>query len=49
MESSDLMEQIHGLSDLELAILLCLVGKHHCIIESEDHNLKLLKQELQLV
>ena len=43
------MEQIHELSDLELAMLLCLVGKHHYIIESEDDNLVLIKQELQLV
>ena len=46
---SALVEQVHELADLELAILLCLVAKEHCIIEFEKGTERLLEQEIELV
>jgi hypothetical protein len=37
------------LSDIELAVLLCLVAEQHCIIESDRHLLDGLEQELRIV
>lgn len=49
MEVPDVFDKIHELSDLELATLLCLVAKEHCIISTESDVLNDLEQELQLV
>ncbi len=49
METSRLIERVHELADLELAMLLCLMAKQHCIIECAQGREELLEQELQLV
>jgi hypothetical protein len=42
-------EKVQALSDIELAVLLCLVADQHCIIETEKQLLDNLQQELELV
>ena len=49
MDWQNLIDRIHGLCDLELAILLCLVAGEHCIVETDPDGLDDLEQELQLV
>jgi len=49
MEAPDVIDKIHELSDLELATLLCLIAKEHCIISTDSDGLDDLEQELQLV
>ena len=49
MADEALLNKIHGLSDLELAALLCLVAEEHCIIDTEPESLDDLVQELSLV
>lgn len=49
MEDPDVIDKIHELSDLELATLLCLIAKEHCIISTNSDVLDELEQELQLV
>lgn len=48
MADGTLLNKVHEVSDLELAYLLCLIGKEHCIISSEANSLDRLIQELQL-
>lgn len=40
---------IQGLSDLELATLISLIAKEHCLIESDEDLLDDVAQELALV
>ena len=49
MAPLSLIDRIHGLSDLELATLLCLIAKEHCIIETDAEALDDLEHELRLV
>ena len=49
MESTELVDKIQALTDLELAILLSLVAGQHCLINTEPESLQLACQELQLV
>lgn len=49
MESSQLVERVQGLTDLELAVTLCLVANQNCIIQTEQDDMESLQQELQLV
>lgn len=49
MDTSGLVERVQQLTDLELAILLCLVADQNCIIQAEQDDMKSLEQELQLV
>ncbi|KAI1395926.1 hypothetical protein F4819DRAFT_476889 [Hypoxylon fuscum] len=49
MADEDLLHQIHGLGDLDLAALLCLVSREHCIIRTASSSLATLTQELRLV
>lgn len=49
MAGPGLTERIHDLTDLELATLLCLIAKEHCIIETEPEALDDLEHELRLV
>lgn len=49
MADEDLLDKARGLSDLELACLLCLMSREHCIISSAPSNLDDLLQELQYV
>lgn len=44
-----LVEKVHALSDLELAILLCLISREHCLMSTPTDAVDDLIQELQLV
>ena len=44
-----LVENVQTLSDLELAVLVCLVAEQHCIIQTEGQLLDNVEQELKLV
>jgi len=41
--------KVQALSDLELAVLLCLVAEQHCIIEAERGSTSDVAEELRLV
>ncbi|KAL2048159.1 hypothetical protein N7G274_000070 [Stereocaulon virgatum] len=49
MDTSELVDKIQELTDLELAVLVCLVTSQHCIIQTEEDGLDPLEQELRLV
>lgn len=48
-DEEDLLERVHGLSDIELAALLSLVTREHCIISTPEDSLDDLIEELQLI
>ncbi|UKZ72857.1 hypothetical protein TrVFT333_000494 [Trichoderma virens FT-333] len=48
MADDDLLEKVHSLSDLELAVLLCLVNREHVLISTPPAAIDDLVQELQL-
>ena len=43
------LDKVHDLSDLELAAMICLVAREHCIIDTEPDSIDDLVQELELV
>ena len=49
MSSDSLLQRIHELNDLELALLLCLIANEHCIIHTEQESVEDLTEELKLV
>lgn len=49
MAERGLIDRVHDLTDLELATLLCLIAKEHCIIETDAGALDDLEHELRLV
>lgn len=49
MVDQSLLTKVHELSDLELAVLLCLVSREHCLISTPSHVVDDLVLELQLV
>jgi hypothetical protein len=49
MDISDFVDNVQDLSDLELATLLCLIAKEHCLFETADEFLDDLASELALV
>jgi hypothetical protein len=50
MESAQaFLEHVEDLTDLELAVLLCLVAQHHCMMVTTDNLLDDLASELALV
>jgi hypothetical protein len=49
MADEALLDKVQDLSDLELAVLTCLVAREHCVIDTEPHALDQLVLELQLV
>lgn len=49
VDPSGLVERVQELTDLELAMLLCLGAGQHCIITAEQDDLGSLEQELCLV
>ncbi|KAK8001957.1 hypothetical protein PG991_014179 [Apiospora marii] len=49
MADEELQQKIHGLGDLDLAALLCLMSREHCIVSTEPESLDDLVEELQLV
>jgi hypothetical protein len=48
-DSNMALDRIGGLSDLELAFLLCLINREHCIISTQPASLDDLVEELKLV
>ncbi|OTB06182.1 hypothetical protein M426DRAFT_319252 [Hypoxylon sp. CI-4A] len=49
MADEDLLQKVHGLEDLDLAALLCLISREHCIVSTEADELDNLIEELRLV
>lgn len=49
MDVSNFLENVQDLSDLELATLLCLVAKEHCLVETADELVDDLASELALI
>lgn len=49
MADDRLLAKVHDLSDLELAILLCLVSREHGLLSTPADALDHLVQELRLV
>jgi MoxR-like ATPase len=48
-QNAGLVEKVQALSDIELAVLLCLVTDQHCIVEADPLLLPAVEQELQIV
>ncbi|XP_014556265.1 hypothetical protein COCVIDRAFT_100376 [Bipolaris victoriae FI3] len=48
-EADGVAEKVQSLSDLELAVLICLVAEQHCVIECEVESLRGVQVELELV
>lgn len=49
MADEGLYDRIHDLTDLELAALLSLINREHCLISTPDHAVDGLVAELQLI
>ncbi|KAL1842703.1 hypothetical protein VTJ49DRAFT_4482 [Mycothermus thermophilus] len=49
MADPQLLDKIHSLSDLELAALLCLIAREHCLISTDPDSVDELADELRLV
>ncbi len=49
MADEGLLAKVHSLSDLELAALLCLISREHCLISTPEDAVDELVEELQLV
>lgn len=49
MADEDLLDKVHSFSDLELAVLLCLINREHVLISTPPAAIDDLVQELQLV
>ncbi|KAK3937652.1 hypothetical protein QBC46DRAFT_392073 [Diplogelasinospora grovesii] len=48
-DEDQLLRKIHSLSDLELAALLCLIAREHCLISTTIDSVDELTEELGLV
>lgn len=44
-----LLDQVEDMSDLELAVLLSLITKEHCVIEADEISLDDLARELRII
>lgn len=49
MADEDLLGKVHNLSDIELAVLLCLISREHCLISTPAEALNDLVGELHLI
>jgi hypothetical protein len=49
MADESLFDRVHELTDLELAALLSLINREHCLISTPEYALDDLVAELQLV
>ncbi|OAA75747.1 hypothetical protein LEL_07735 [Akanthomyces lecanii RCEF 1005] len=49
MADNGLIDKVHDLSDLELAVLLCLISREHCLISTPASAIDDLVLELQLI
>lgn len=47
--SDHIVDKVQALSDIELAVLLCLVAGQHCILEADKLSLNDTDQEIRLV
>lgn len=48
-DADGIAEKVQSLSDLELAVLICLIAEQHCVIECEVEGLRGVQVELELV
>ncbi|CAK7273757.1 hypothetical protein SEPCBS57363_005813 [Sporothrix epigloea] len=48
-ENEDLVDRVHDLSDIELAVLLSLISHGHCVIGTPEDAVQQLVQELALI
>ena len=44
-----MLSRVQDLTDVELALLLCLVANQHCIVETTEEALEKMEDEIQLV
>ncbi|MCJ1433240.1 hypothetical protein MMC27_002599 [Xylographa pallens] len=49
MEDQVMLSRVQDLTDVELALLLCLVANQHCIVETTEEALDKLEDEIQLI
>ena len=49
MDSSKLAAKARGLGDLELAMLLSLMAKEHCILYADGDAAPVVQRDIQLV
>ncbi|KAF4464283.1 hypothetical protein FALBO_8890 [Fusarium albosuccineum] len=49
MADDSILDKVHALSDLELAVLLSLISREHCLVSTPSEAIDDLIQELQLV
>ncbi|KAK4250241.1 hypothetical protein C7999DRAFT_38752 [Corynascus novoguineensis] len=49
MADRQLLDKVHSLSDLELAVLLSLIAREHCLISTEPDSVDELAEELRLI
>ncbi|KAH6636920.1 hypothetical protein F5144DRAFT_601627 [Chaetomium tenue] len=49
MADEQLLDKIHNLSDLELAALLGLIAREHCLVSTEPDSVDELAEELRLI
>ncbi|KAJ5458136.1 hypothetical protein N7475_009524 [Penicillium sp. IBT 31633x] len=49
MDDTDLADVAQQLSDLEVALFLCIVAREHCLIETTSHCIHDLAKELALI
>lgn len=49
MDERGLQDIVQGLTDLELALFLCLAAREHCLIETTGDEIGDLATELALV
>ena len=49
MDNSGFEDIARQLSDLEMALFLCLVSREHCLIETTSDSIQDLAKELALV
>ena len=49
MSADVILDNIEELSDTEIAVLLCLIAREHCVIEGNESLLDDLAQEVGLV
>ena len=47
MEAQGISQKVQDLSDIELAMLLSLMAKQHCIISTEEELLDPLEEEIK--
>ncbi len=49
MTDESLSQKLHDLSDLELAVLLSLITREHCVLSTPQDDLDNLTEELLVV